>query len=28
MGTALHRQIDLESLRRFAPFDDLMTPKG
>jgi hypothetical protein len=28
MSTAVHRLIDLESLRGFAPFDDLMKPKG
>jgi hypothetical protein len=28
MNTALHRQMDLESLRGYAPFDELMRPKG
>ena len=28
MSTALHRQMDFESLRGFAPFDELMRPKG
>jgi hypothetical protein len=28
MSTALHRQMDFESLRGFAPFDELMKPKG
>ena len=28
MGTNVHRQMDFESLRGFAPFDDLMKPKG
>ena len=28
MSTALHRQMDLESLRGFPPFDELMKPKG
>ena len=28
MPTGLHRQMDLESLRRFAPFVELMRHKG
>jgi hypothetical protein len=28
MSTALHRQMDFESLRGFAPFDELMRPRG
>jgi hypothetical protein len=28
MSLALHRQMDLESLRGYAPFDELMKPKG
>jgi len=28
MSTGLHRHMDLESLRGFAPFDELMKPKG
>ncbi|MGH9199968.1 MAG: protein kinase domain-containing protein [Vicinamibacterales bacterium] len=28
MSTALHRQMDFESLRGYAPFDELMKPKG
>ena len=28
MSTGLHRQMDFESLRGFAPFDELMKPKG
>jgi tetratricopeptide (TPR) repeat protein len=28
MSTGLHRQMDFESLRGFAPFDELMRPKG
>ena len=28
MSAGLHRQIDFESLRGFAPFDELMKPKG
>jgi serine/threonine protein kinase/predicted Zn-dependent protease len=28
MSTFLHRQMDLESLLGFAPFDELMKPKG
>jgi tetratricopeptide (TPR) repeat protein len=28
MSTALHRQMDFESVRGFAPFDELMKPKG
>ena len=27
MSTALHRQMDLESLRGFAPYDELLKPK-
>ena len=28
MSLALHRQMDLETLRGFAPYDELMKPKG
>ena len=28
MSTGLHRQMDLEALRGFAPFDELMRPTG
>ena len=28
MSLAVHRQMDLESLRGYAPFDELMRPKG
>ena len=28
MGTNVHRQMDFEALRGFAPFDGLMKPKG
>jgi predicted Zn-dependent protease len=28
MSTPLHRDMDLESLRGYAPFDELMRPKG
>jgi hypothetical protein len=28
MSLALHRDIDFEALRGYAPFDELMRPKG
>lgn len=28
MSLGLHRQMDLEALRGFTPFDELMAPKG